>query len=484
MSAQPDPENRTEPANPSEPENPSDPEVIPAAADEVDETVGGDEAPTAPVEAAEPEGSDPVEDDADLGYRRWDCTKGDLEVLARAEDDARAAIEAGECIVLPTDTVYGIGADAFNGDAVQRLLDAKVRGRDMPPPVLIGEPSLIRALATDIPDAARELVARHWPGPLTIILKRQPSLKMDLGETEGTVALRVPDHELARDILRATGPMAVSSANISGLPAALSCDEAVAQLGANVSVYLDGGRVGEDGQPASTIVDFTQADHGQVLRHGALGLAVLRETLPDLEDLVDDDPEDVVGDVVDDETDVGDVADADDAEVVDADVVDAELVEDPDAQPVSAEDIRDQIESLNEPAAEDLEPLAATSRPAEDWHEPTTDELRITHPDHDIDQPDLFEGDAMTGDATPTATPAPATPAPATPAPATPAPATPAPATPAPAGPDPSRPGPEGLAGAGVPAGAAGRRRGDLPGQWRLPPDRPADRCPGPGSRP
>ncbi len=195
--------------------------------------------------------------------------------------------------MLPTDTVYGIGADAFNGDAVQGLLDAKVRGRDMPPPVLIGEPSLIRALATDIPDAARDLVSKHWPGPLTIILKRQPSLKMDLGDAEGTVALRVPDHELARDILRATGPMAVSSANISGLPAALTCDEAIDQLGASVSVYLDGGRLGENGQPPSTIVDFTQADHGQVLRRGALSMAVLRETLPDVEDLVEDDEDPV-----------------------------------------------------------------------------------------------------------------------------------------------------------------------------------------------
>jgi len=96
-------------------------------------------------------------------------------------------------------------------------------------------------------------VSKHWPGPLTIILKRQPSLKMDLGDAEGTVALRVPDHELARDILRATGPMAVSSANISGLPAALTCDEAIDQLGASVSVYLDGGRLGENGQPPSTI---------------------------------------------------------------------------------------------------------------------------------------------------------------------------------------------------------------------------------------
>lgn len=297
----------------------------------------------------------------DLGYRRWDCTADDPESLARAADDARAAIENGECIVLPTDTVYGIGADAFNPEAVQRLLDAKVRGRDMPPPVLIGEPSLIRALAVDIPDEARQLVAAHWPGPLTIILKRQPSLKMDLGETEGTVALRVPDHDLARDILRATGPMAVSSANISGLPAALTCDEAVDQLGASVSVYLDGGRVGADGQPSSTIVDFTQNDSGQILRRGALGLAVLAETLPGIEDLVDDDEV------------------ADDEPVVDDDKVDDE--------PVAVEPVEDEPVD-NEPVEQD----SAADQPVEDdWHEPTTDELRITHPDHDIDQPDLFE---------------------------------------------------------------------------------------------
>ena len=360
-------------------------------------------------EGAEPVEPEPVEPaaDVDLGYRRWDCTSDDPELLARAEDDARAAVEAGECIVLPTDTVYGIGADAFNGDAVQGLLDAKVRGRDMPPPVLIGEPSLIRALATDIPDAARDLVSKHWPGPLTIILKRQPSLKMDLGDAEGTVALRVPDHELARDILRATGPMAVSSANISGLPAALTCDEAIDQLGASVSVYLDGGRLGENGQPPSTIVDFTQADHGQVLRRGALSMEVLRETLPDVEDLVEDeDPvsdEDPGGDdrsPVDDETG----ATADGTE----DVVDAELVDEPgpvsDEEPgeseepeESAADIRSQIENAG----------TESDTSADVWHEPTTDELRITHPDHDIDQPDLFESEQTPGDAPAAADPRP-----------------------------------------------------------------------------
>lgn len=318
----------------------------------------------------------------DPGYRRWDCTTDDPEVVAQATDDARTAIEAGDCIVLPTDTVYGIGADAFNAEAVQRLLDAKVRGRDMPPPVLIGEPSLIRALATDIPDGARELVARHWPGPLTVILKRMPSLRMDLGETDGTVALRVPDHELAREILRATGPMAVSSANISGLPAAMTCDEAVDQLGANVAVYLDGGRLGETGQPASTIVDFTQAEHGQILRRGALSREVLQEVLPEVEDLVAD--EDGVDAGQTGETgETGDApADADAPEVDDSgDVVDAEVIEPEEALDPAA--IRQEILDAGE----------SGSQPTEEWHEPTTDELRITHPDHDIDQPDLFESE-------------------------------------------------------------------------------------------
>ena len=234
---------------------------------------------------------DPDAPDPEPSYRRFDCTGTDAAALAEATEAARTAVEAGECIVLPTDTVYGIGADAFSAEAVQRLLDAKMRGRDMPPPVLIGDPSLIRALATDVPDGAKELVARHWPGPLTVICKIQPSLRMDLGDTEGTIALRVPDHELAREILRRTGPMAVSSANLSGKPAALSCDEAVDQLGDRVAVYLDGGSLAATGGAPSTIVDFTQHDQGEVLRRGALGLDVLRLTLPGLLDLTDPEPE-------------------------------------------------------------------------------------------------------------------------------------------------------------------------------------------------
>ena len=228
-----------------------------------------------------------AETEPPVSYRRFDCTAGDPSRNAEAIEAARRAIEAGECIVLPTDTVYGIGVDAFSAKAVQRLLDAKQRGRDMPPPVLIGESTLIRALAVDVPETAKDLVEKHWPGALTVICRIQPSLRMDLGETEGTIALRVPDHELTREILRRTGPMAVSSANISGRPAALTCDEAIEQLGDSVAIYLDGGPLSDPSGAPSTIVDFTRNEDGQVLRRGAISVETLRETAPDLLDVIE-----------------------------------------------------------------------------------------------------------------------------------------------------------------------------------------------------
>jgi L-threonylcarbamoyladenylate synthase len=246
------------------------------------------------VEAGSDEGESVELEERDIesdAYARFDCTSDDAATTTAAVDAARRAVEAGSCIVLPTDTVYGIGADAFSAEAVQGLLDAKDRGRDMPPPVLIGDASLVRALASDVPDEARELVEVHWPGPLTIVCRIQPSLRMDLGDTDGTIALRVPDHALAREILRRTGPLAVSSANLSGRPAALTCDEAVDQLGDRVAVYLDGGPLGTQVDGAartalpSTIVDFTRHDDGQILRRGALDLETLRRVLPGLRDL-------------------------------------------------------------------------------------------------------------------------------------------------------------------------------------------------------
>ncbi|TCC62207.1 threonylcarbamoyl-AMP synthase [Kribbella pittospori] len=217
---------------------------------------------------------------------RFDFTGDELAPAYRAAVDA---IEAGDLVVLPTDTVYGIAADAFKADAVQRLLDAKGRGRDMPPPVLISVVESLDALATDVPDDGRTLCQEFWPGPLTVICHAQTSLMWDLGETKGTVALRVPDHENTRELLSRTGPLAVSSANKSGRPAALDVYDAEEQLEDTVAVYLDGGTA-TGGQP-STIVDIT-GDTPHVVRLGALSLEQLRAIVPGVTSYLDDEKPD------------------------------------------------------------------------------------------------------------------------------------------------------------------------------------------------
>ena len=148
--------------------------------------------------------------------RRVDLSTERDEGLAAAQD----ALANGDLVVIPTDTVYGIAADALQPAAVQGLLDAKHRGRDMPPPLLIAEPAMLRALVIDVPVEVDALINRFWPGALTLIMRAQPTLRMDLGKTEGTIAVRVPDHPDARALLRQTGPLAVSSANVSGQPPA------------------------------------------------------------------------------------------------------------------------------------------------------------------------------------------------------------------------------------------------------------------------
>ncbi|WNM23803.1 L-threonylcarbamoyladenylate synthase [Demequina capsici] len=183
-------------------------------------------------------------------------------------DAAVHAVERGDVIVLPTDTVYGVGADAFQPDAVARVLAAKGRGRQMPPPVLIPDVRTVDGLAIDVPESARALMEAFWPGALTVIVMAQPSLAWDLGDTHGTVALRMPDHEAALALLRRTGPLAVTSANRTGAPAATSAADAQAQLGEAVSVYLDAGDspLGE----ASTIVDATNPAGLRIVRAGGV----------------------------------------------------------------------------------------------------------------------------------------------------------------------------------------------------------------------
>lgn len=205
---------------------------------------------------------------------------------------ALSAIGRSALVVIPTDTVYGIAADAFSPGAVQNLLDAKGRGRTSPPPVLIPGISTMDALAIDIPQPVRDLVAQFWPGGLTVILKAQPSLVWDLGETRGTVALRMPSNPVALDLLKETGPLAVSSANLSGQPAAVDAQSAEAALGDRIAVYLDGGVAGgayatdadasvtdatvavPSDTAASTIIDATSFDSNggtlHIVRHGVI----------------------------------------------------------------------------------------------------------------------------------------------------------------------------------------------------------------------
>jgi L-threonylcarbamoyladenylate synthase len=213
--------------------------------------------------------------------RIYDCSV-DVDLLAGMRQ-AKVGLGRKELAVIPTDTVYGIAADAFSAEAVNALLAAKGRDRSTPPPVLIGDTETMDALAMQIPEVARKLAAAFWPGALTMVLKAQPSLTWDLGETKGTVALRVPDHKIAIALLKETGPLAVSSANRHGEPAATTAQQAFEYFGETVPVYLDGGESPKG--EASTILDLTPAIRGEkvrVLRLGALPLKRLRAVGGDL----------------------------------------------------------------------------------------------------------------------------------------------------------------------------------------------------------
>ncbi|WJL95203.1 L-threonylcarbamoyladenylate synthase [Microbacterium sp. ET2] len=214
----------------------------------------------------------------------FDCR--DDEQLLPGMRQARQAISRGDLVVMPTDTVYGVAADAFNARAVQRLLDAKGRGRQSPPPVLVAGQATLRALVAEVPEPVERLVAQFWPGGLTIVLPSQPSLSWDLGDTHGTVAVRMPAQRIALELLEETGPLAVSSANLTGRPAAVQISEAQAMLGDSIAVYLDGGPA--DVGVASTIVDATPLvvrgaeRRVRILRDGAISRERLRDVLGEL----------------------------------------------------------------------------------------------------------------------------------------------------------------------------------------------------------
>lgn len=204
----------------------------------------------------------------------FDCSDADQRAIGIAS--AASALRDGRLVVMPTDTVYGIGADAFNGTAVASLLAAKGRGRDMPVPVLVGSWHTIDGLVYSVPSAARELIRAFWPGALSLVVRQAPSLQWDLGDAHGTVMLRMPLHPVAIELLREVGPMAVSSANKSGSPAAVTAADAREQLGDLVGVYLEGGPSAQGA--ASTIVDLTGATP-RVLREGPVTAAAIADVL-------------------------------------------------------------------------------------------------------------------------------------------------------------------------------------------------------------
>lgn len=210
--------------------------------------------------------------------RRVDCT--DPAERSRGIELAAQAARRGELVVLPTDTVYGLGCDAFSPEGVEALLYAKGRGRDMPVPVLVGSARTLGGLTGTLSPAAERLVEAFWPGALTLVVRQAASLVWDLGDTRGTVAVRMPLHPVALDVLRAVGPMAVSSANRTGEPPATTCDDAVTQLGDAVCVYLDGGPTGAP--VPSSIVDLS-GPVPRLLRAGAVDLETLRSVVPEVE---------------------------------------------------------------------------------------------------------------------------------------------------------------------------------------------------------
>lgn len=198
----------------------------------------------------------------------FDCTNP--ESRTAGIQAAVSAVRSGQLVVFPTDTVYGVGADAFRADSVKSLLSAKGRSAGMPASVLVGSWHTLDGLVLSVPKVARQLTEAFWPGALSIVLPHAPSLAWDLGDTRGTVMLRMPLHPVAIELLREVGPMAQSSANLTGHTAAISAAEAQSQLGESVAVYLEAGSVG-DSVP-STIADLTGAKV-RLLREGAISAA-------------------------------------------------------------------------------------------------------------------------------------------------------------------------------------------------------------------
>ncbi|MCW2890239.1 MAG: L-threonylcarbamoyladenylate synthase [Streptosporangiaceae bacterium] len=243
--------------------------------------------------------------------RRYDCSEPMERTRGVAE--AISTLRRGELVVLPTDTVYGLAADAFNPAAVSSLLDAKGRDRDVPAPVLVGSVRAAQALLEDLGTYGQDLIDEFWPGALTLVCRANPNLTWDLGETKGTVAVRMPLHALALELLKETGPLAVSGANLSGVAATRTVDEAEKMLGEAVSVYLDGGPSGV--LEPSSIVDLT-GPVPRLLRAGAISEEKIRTVCGVLLSVEDDE---------DDEEDAGEAATSDQPQAAALDEPDAKV---------------------------------------------------------------------------------------------------------------------------------------------------------------
>jgi tRNA threonylcarbamoyl adenosine modification protein (Sua5/YciO/YrdC/YwlC family) len=200
---------------------------------------------------------------------------------AEVEAALLAALAAEACVVLPTDTVYGLAGLAGSAAAVRRLLAIKGRGLERPPPLLVADPDDLADWVAPWPAAARRLAEAFWPGPLTLVLPLAAGAGGRLGFAADSVAVRLPDHDRLRALLRRSGPLACSSANRHDRPPATSVEQARAALGSQVACYWDGGRT--PGPVPSSIVSFLDGPGGRLLRWGRLDPVALAAAAPELD---------------------------------------------------------------------------------------------------------------------------------------------------------------------------------------------------------
>ncbi len=194
---------------------------------------------------------------------------------AEAIESALNILRQGGLVAFPTDTVYGVGALVFYETAVQAIYEAKGRPEEKAIPVLLGDVADVEKVALGLNEKARRLAERYWPGPLTLVVRKRDLVPAAVSPTD-TVGVRIPNHEFTRTLLRAAGPMAVTSANLSGEPSPCTADEVLAQLAGRIDLVIDGGRT--PGGVPSTVVDCTQDDL-VILREGPINAEEMRAAI-------------------------------------------------------------------------------------------------------------------------------------------------------------------------------------------------------------